>query len=141
MNSAVQLGMDLRISAERPLVPLEACVVLLDQDCDALLNLIERGALRWAFDIRRESADRREVRVLRDCILSYPLPEKEWQRGGTEAELDDATKNILPPLASEHVAAISTIKVPVLARRFGCEPEHIRNLIKDGSLQITERGT
>src|SRR5947208_2443226 len=56
---------------QRPLVPLSACMVLLDKSEDDLLSLIESGALAFAFNIAAPNSARREIRVHRSSLLSF----------------------------------------------------------------------
>jgi hypothetical protein len=55
----------------RPLVPVGAAAMFLNVTTRKVLELIESGELRWAFDIRSQDAARREVRVLRQSMFEF----------------------------------------------------------------------
>jgi len=62
---------DFGFSERRPLVPLPAVMMFLDRTANEVVELIEDGKLRWAFDIRTTKAGSREVRILRQSLFEY----------------------------------------------------------------------
>ena len=54
-----------------PLVPLRGCVALLGLREDAILELIDDGALEWAWDFRSPTARRSFVVVLADSLRAF----------------------------------------------------------------------
>lgn len=111
------LSFDLPVS--RPLIPLEAAMVMLDRDEDQVLYLIEAGGLTFAWDIRSQDAERREVRVWRDCIRAHV-------NGDPQPELpeDQVINSFLP-----HTAEVRSTQ---LRRIFTASQGHVQNLINQG---------
>lgn len=127
-----QLAFDLRLPAGRPLVPIEAVMVLLDRDEDDVMNLIDTGALRCAWNIASPGSERREIRVWRDSVLAYlkgqPTNAKE------EINLRAIIKGFLP--APTLLQGWSTIRGVEIARRLSCSQWLVGNLITTGELHI-----
>ncbi len=117
----LQLNLNIQLPVSRPLVPIEAAMVMLDRDEDQVLCLIEAGGLTYAWDIRSQNAERREVRIWRDCLLASingsPQPEHP----------EDTVLNSLVP----HTAEIRSTQ---LRRIFTASQGHIQNLINQGLL-------
>ena len=105
-----------RIPATRPLVPIEAAMVLLDRDEDEILHAVESGALGWAWDIATPGAERREVRIWRDSLLALIAGEREPAR-----EWGHVQAMVLPP---------GDIKTPALCRLFSCGSTHVHALAR-----------
>ncbi|MDB6020490.1 MAG: hypothetical protein JWQ04_347 [Pedosphaera sp.] len=59
------------LTARRPLVPLAAASLFLNLNHREVIDLIEAGKLRWAFDIRSCDATRREIRILRRSLFEF----------------------------------------------------------------------
>lgn len=120
----VQLALPgLTLSAARPLVPLEAVQVLLDRDEDAVLALVEKGDLGWAWDIRTPTATRREVRVWRESVLEL--------MGADIAERHGTCLGVLDTFLPHR-----DLRLTELARWFACSSSHVSNLIRDGCLAL-----
>jgi hypothetical protein len=85
-------------SARRPLVPLPFVRMILDKSTREVMELIEDGKLRWAFDLRSAAAERREVRVLNQSLFEYVglLNRKPSSNGGEETEFTEIMDLILP---------------------------------------------
>lgn len=111
----------LNISAARPLIPVEACMVLLDRNEDEVLHAIESGILGWAWDISAVGEHRREIRVWRDSLLAL-------LNGNRGPELEEAKvfARVLPP---------RSIRSPELQRIFSCSQTHVQTLIERGYLK------
>jgi hypothetical protein len=79
---------DFGFTAMRPLVPMAAVAMFLNKRPHEVMELIENGQLRWAFDIRHPAVERREVRVLRGSLFEFTglwaPPEKARRDEATE---------------------------------------------------------
>lgn len=117
-----QLALPLQLPAARPLVPMEACMVLLDRNEDELLSLVETGDMAWAWDIRSEEATRREIRVWRGSLLAH-------MRQEADEEDEEIVLSSLLPHSRE------TIRSTELQRLFSASQTHIQNLINQGALR------
>lgn len=104
-------------------------MVLLDQDQDAVLALIEDGHLAWAWDIRSREAERREVRIWRESLISHLA-------GHRQPDLDELTviDSILPHFGPD-------IRSPQLQRLFTASQGHIGNLIDQGLIHGLNEAT
>jgi hypothetical protein len=118
----------LTIPAARPLVPLEACMVLLDRDEDELLAAIEDGSLPWAWDIRGAGAERREIRVWRESVLEWVG--RDGNRGSEIANLKLEIGNDMPGDILPH----RDLRTTELQRLFCCSQKHAQGLIEAGLL-------
>src|SRR5262245_46033253 len=56
VSAPVPRPFDFGFTARRPLVPLSAACLFLNKDSAEVIDLIEQGKLRWAFDIRSARA-------------------------------------------------------------------------------------
>lgn len=110
-----------RIPATRPLVPIEAAMVMLDRDEDEILHAVESGVLGWAWDIATPGSERREIRIWRDSLLSLLAGEREPVR-----EWPHVQAMILPP---------GDIKTPALCRLLSCGRTHV-HAIASSSLHV-----
>ncbi len=95
-----------------------------NQDADEIAADCERGVFRFAFDISAPGAQRRELRIYRDCVLrtlqpSLPLPEK----------LADVFETIFPKRGLRSVE---------LQRTLSCSLQLVRDL-DDAQLILVER--
>ena len=121
--SAVQRAFDLRIPTGRPLFNLGAAMGILDRSEDDILNLIEVGLLRWAFDIRGLGARCAEWRIWRQSIVDYAnspvIPERRR---------DQVIASILPKPCRTEIGRMQ------LARALNCSHTHVCQLIDAGEL-------
>lgn len=102
----------------RPLWPVSAVVFLLGQPADEIVRAAEAGELRFVFDIARPGARRRELRILRDCVLP----------GGEEpATLAEAIEKILPHRPLRGVELQMTL---------ACSLQHVRDLDAAGLIKV-----
>lgn len=110
----------LTLPSSRPLIPIEAAMVILDRNEDEVLAAVESGALAWAWDIRRAGSERREIRIWRDSILDVI--------GGTQNQKGAPTvyAGMIPP---------RPIRTPELQRAWSCSSSHLSHLIEDGLLR------
>ena len=122
----LQRHFDLHLPTGRPLVPMEAAMVLVNRDADDVLNLIACAKIEWAFDIRTEKSERREVRILGDSLMRY----LGGENGTRDVDNWDYVVNLVLPGPSEIF-----IKSKNLARRFGCESQHMINLIREQTIE------
>lgn len=95
-------------------------MVLLDRDEDDVLAAIESGVLTWAWDIRREGAERREIRVWRDSLLDVLLGTRK------SADEGDVAALLLPE---------RPIRTTELQRLWSCSSSHVTHLLVDGTLK------
>jgi hypothetical protein len=114
-----------QIPAARPLVPVEAAMVILDRDEDEILHAIESGSLGWAWDIAAPSAERRELRIWRDSILTLAASQME------EANLDPerVIARVLPP---------NDLRSPQVQRLCSCSGTHIHALMEAGVFEVIQ---
>jgi hypothetical protein len=109
------------IALRRPLVDVYCCVAALGCSEDAVLQLIDEGKLRWAWNIARAGSGRRCVRVFAGSLAAY-------QAGRTEAENCD---KVLAAILPGHSPLIQSA---VLARALLCARHHVATLLTDGEL-------
>jgi hypothetical protein len=126
MPCALQLNLNLQLPASRPLIPLEAAMVMLDRDEDDILASIEMGGLTWAWDIRSADAERREIRIWRDCIVAHLNGDRQ-----PDAEAADPLSLIVP--------AGETIRSVELRTFFTASHSHVLNLIAQGLVEGRNR--
>lgn len=132
-----QLVLDLNLPAARAIVPLTVCQVLCDKDEDEALSLVERGKLRYAWNIASPNADRREIRVLTASLMSYladPLRDPKADEITEDQELMGealAIQKACDPL-NRHARLTRTAD---LARYWSCSRTHILDLVAHGALQ------
>lgn len=104
---------DFGFTKRRPLLPMPAVAMFLNKRSREVMELIEDGELRWAFDIRSAKAGRREVRVLRQSLFEYAgLFSREPEKPETEKDeflrimdLILAKGTVLSPVAFNRVPA------------------------------------
>lgn len=137
--TATQRQFDLRLSAARPLVPIEAVVVLADRDEDDILNLIELGLLPFAWNIASPGAERREIRIWHQCVVDYLRSDYRKITSG-QTTLAAAIHAILPrptitPIGRKR---FETIRGTEVARRFCCSQWLVAHLITTGELQVLD---
>lgn len=125
----VQQAFDLRLPAGRPLVPIEAVMVLIDRDEDDILNLIETKILLPAFDIASTGAERREIRIHRAAILNYMKSDYATLLK-TEKSIEEIIRALLPKPTILKIGRHSheTIRGTELQRRFSCSQWLVGNL-------------
>jgi len=115
----------LQLSSRRPLVPLSVCMVLLDCSEDEVLQLVEAGDLRFAWDLRSRDATRRDISVWRSSVSEYVTSGPGQVRHSfIEAEV---LESLFPHSRAE-------VKSTELQRMFSCSSTHIMELIRAGEL-------
>lgn len=149
LTSPRQLSLGLWLPNGRPMFHLKAVVTILDLREDDVLALIETGELSWAWDIRSRDAERRDVRVWRDSVLSF-LDSKRVGHSVAHpfSEPVTPTQNGLPKRVGHSVAtghqALTEDKVlsslfphsgaeilsTEVQRMFSASQDHIRNLVQ-----------
>ncbi len=135
MLKTAQPEFDLQLPAGRPLIPIEAVMVLADRDEDDVLNLIDIGMLRWAFDIATPGTDRRELRIFRESLIDYLRGDTAAMGRKNQTEtVEGIIARILP--RPSIVNGYGTIRGTELQRRFSCCQGHVNNLIKTGELSL-----
>ena len=130
---------------------MSAVMLYLDLKPRAVLALIESGKLRWAFDIRSESASARTVRVLRESLFEYTrLRPREKFYASEELEFAELVKGVLPerqekktgaalrtssPFAKGRVPTEPALRGTEVARCFSCSASHINRLAREKTLR------
>jgi hypothetical protein len=93
---------DFGFTSRRPLVPMAAVELFLNRSRKEVLELIDEGRLRWAFDIRSRVAAAKEVRVLRQSLFEYTgLYEPEPEEATVTA--DNSLKRVIHLILPEGV--------------------------------------
>lgn len=115
-------------------MPVEAAVVLLDRHEDQVFSMIEDGTLAWAWDIRSQTAERREVRIWRISLLECMagLPTTGNIHLSARADEDTVLADLFP-----HSRAI--VRSTELQRMFSCSGTHILDLVREGHLVATNK--
>ena len=114
----------IQLPAARPLVPVGAAMVILDRDEDEILHAVENGALGWAWDIATPGAERRELRVWRDSIVTLATMAKPEL-----LEAEEVMARIVPP---------GPIRSPQLQRLLSCSSTHVHSLIDAGVFDVEQ---
>jgi hypothetical protein len=62
-----------RQQRSKPMLPVRACISLLDRNEDRVLSLLESGEIAWAFDVALDPkrGRNRELRILPAAVASY----------------------------------------------------------------------
>lgn len=110
------------IAAARPLVPIEAAIVILDRNEDEILHAIEDGSMGWAWDIAAPGVARREIRIWRESLAALTARRRE-----EPLTMDEVLARILPP---------SDIRSPQLQRVLSCSQTHLSHLIESGMFEV-----
>ena len=66
-----QARLSLTVAQSTTLVTLDTARAVLGMDNDSVAALCESGSLQYAFDLRSNTADRREVRIWADSLDAY----------------------------------------------------------------------
>lgn len=111
-----------QIPAARPLVPVEAAMVILDRDEDEILHAVETGSLGWAWDIATPGAARMELRIWRESIQALSSAQVD-----EPIEAEAVIARILPP---------TDLRSPQVQRIFSCSSTHIHALIDAGTFDV-----
>ena len=123
---STQLQFPLQLPVSRPLVPIEAAMVMLDRTEDEVLELLDTGELTWAWDIRSPDADRREIRIWRESLMGY------FDRGSR------GLKPAEPPSEPQVLAAViptrPELRSTEIRRIFTCSSTHVLKLVRAGCL-------
>jgi len=124
----LQLALQIDLPAARPLVPVEACMVLCDADEDEILRHIEDGSLAWAFNIGEPTALRREIRVWRDALLKV-LRRQDTPMPATPEEV---ISRFLPQ---------RDLRTSEIQRLFSCSSQHVHDLMRTRCLIVARAAT
>lgn len=116
----------------RPLLDVPTCSTITDRPTEEILDLIQSGRLRLAFDLAKPGARRRELRVLGRCLAEYmqntrpAIPE-------TPASVRGEIDEIFPALAEN-------LKACTVLRLFNCSSDHVLHLAKKGLITVARPG-
>ncbi len=135
-TAGLQREIDFGPGTGRPLVPIEAVMVILDRNEDDLLRLVEEGELEFAFDISSAGAARREVRIYRESLLRYRAQSFRASlapvRSDIPAQESRGLLHCITAILPQHSNMILT--AVELARCWSCSSSHVQRLIADGAL-------
>ncbi|MGC8743360.1 MAG: hypothetical protein ACP5T0_05730 [Verrucomicrobiia bacterium] len=112
------------------LVPLRVCSVALGVSEIQVMQMIEEGRLRWAFDLRRKTARRAFVLVMAQNLLDIQQEGSNpplCLNDKNESDWNKALQLILP-----HQKPL--IKGSEIVRAFSISSQHMMNLVNDGAL-------
>jgi len=112
------------------LVPLRVCSVALGMSEIQVMQMIEEGRLRWAFDLRRKTARRAFVLVMAQNLFDIQQEGSNPRlclNDKNEDDWDKALQLILP-----HQKPL--IKGSEIVRAFSISSQHMMNLVNDGVL-------
>ena len=130
-TQAIQRRLPLTVKLHCPMMDIRAVRgTLRDLDEDDILELISAKALRWAFDLRSNQANRAEVRVFAPCVEEYQskADSRELKAEREFSTIDQVIDWIFP-------FKRPALKATELKRQWNTGSTHIHNLIRDGLLQ------
>lgn len=119
----VQRSFDLGLKTGRPTLSVNAAMSILDQDEDAVGNLIELGFIAIAVDIRSPKSQKKEVRIFADSLRAYLAG--EHLSGTVERSIDVALKSLFKH-SRPHVRGVE------IRRALNCSSQHVLDLLKEG---------
>ena len=111
----------------RPLMPMAAVMWRLDLDESSVQVLIGNGALRWAFNIARQGAQRRVIRVLTESVEDLVFSRKR-PCGPAKSEWPRVAGLIFPDNPS--------LGTGELARSLNCARQTVLNLIHGRNFKV-----
>jgi hypothetical protein len=88
----------------------------------AVLALIETGKLAWSFNVAAPGSARRLVRISTESVCAYV-------QGGSDARTFEEVFHSVFPGKCETIIASN------VARSLGCSTEHVRELLRNGSIR------
>lgn len=122
-----------RVPEDRGLLPVEFCAVALRATYDGVMNLVEAGEIRWAFDISTRGARRSLVRVHRESFLWLLAGRRSNERSALPyAAASDVARSILP-------SARATVTSTELMAWLFCSHQHITRLFRQGAIEQVGR--
>lgn len=118
-----------------PLCDVNYARTRLRLDHEAVMDLLENGRLRWAWNIGTANARQREIRILTDCVERAVNKDYSHRR----ETIDDVVKRILPQPTETECAGQrwKTIRAVVLTARLVCHPSHISHLVEQNEIFTT----
>lgn len=139
MPATLQRNLPLADARFRPTLGMDGAKHLLDLSEDEILALIDEGLITHAWNIATPSAEKREVRILRQALDAYVTwnenPKLVPARPGVPitANYTDALifSFLLPP---SHVKPFLTNGE--LQRSLNCVSDHVLNLIDSRALEL-----
>lgn len=126
----IQRQFDLQVSAGRPLMSVWAVVGVLDRSEDDVLNLVECGWLRWAWDIRGKGAEKATLRISAQSVVDYSNNTQRFHRAlptesrRTRIDLETVVQNLLPHSRPD-------FRATEIMKLLNCSSQHVQNLIAD----------
>ncbi|MGB9602784.1 MAG: hypothetical protein ACP5MG_11900 [Verrucomicrobiia bacterium] len=112
------------------LVPLRVCSAALGVSEGRVMEMIEEGRLRWAWDLRRKQARRAFVFVLAQSLLEAQNKDLKPHYTFNDADAEEWTKVL--ELVLPHQKPL--IKGSEIVRAFSISSQHMMNFVNDGVL-------
>lgn len=125
------------VTLHRPLVSVATAAEALNKSPGEIAALIDAGELLFAWNVASRTATKAEVRILSASLSDYQNGHRA--RASSDNELPRVV-NLIFPTVNQRSGVVSAVTASNLAQRFSVSPDHVFNLIKDGSLQLL-RGT
>ena len=126
-------GFSVRVPEDRGLLPVEFCAVALRATYDGVMNLVEAGEIKWAFDISTPDAKRSLVRVHRESFLWLLAGQRSNERSALScATASDVARSILPKTRA-------TVTSTELMAWLFCSHQHITRLFQQGAIEQVGR--
>lgn len=124
--------------ALRPLIPLAACMILMDRDEDEVTEAVEDHTFEFAWDIAGEGAERRYLRIWRDSLLAVlnNVPPHKPDLGLTADGNPPERRSDAEVL--ERILPHRDIRTTELQRIFSCSQKHVQGLVDTGLLLVTK---
>lgn len=123
------------LACKRPLISLHTAADVLDKSHQQVLDLIEDGALLFAWDFGTGHSHRKAVRILAQSLIDY-------QRGQSASSLPareqfaHAVSLIFPMSAMIRPGAVAKLRAHSIAFQFGIKSDHFLELVDSGLLRV-----
>ena len=128
------------VAFKRPMVDVWAACAALDCSEDAVVNLIDEGRLRFAFNLAsRHAHTRRCVRILSHSLAEFQAgagPNVGAMSAAEDAKAFAAALKLIFPAVTRYATGLSTIRVTTIGRKFNMGTDHVLNLCDEKSLRL-----
>lgn len=122
-----------RLEFMRPLVSVNTASAVLDRDARRVMELIECGQLRWAFNLATEINTAKTIRILVHSL-------RDFQAGqlSKTPEMDFAAviKIVFPMVPPPRFGVVRKIVENTLGRRLNVKSDLIKGLVAAGHLRL-----
>jgi hypothetical protein len=123
-----QPTLPMRIAHRIPLMTVDAAKGRLELDEDAVMALVELGSIEWAFNIARDGAKRREVRLLNVSVEHAQAVLTGGQPIAQPVDLDGVMALMFGP----YKAWLTSRAIRIA---WNCGADHVIQLIEEGTLK------